>query len=313
MLPFVIMVGGLCRRYFNSKTFDRKLNLLFITVIILSFTEFFLASPTEWFLNSIGFPDFLKFKGFERWMAPSGVLQSFYSWDVAHYTGSTFRRMAGLNYIDPVVLGQFFAFPALYFFAKKKYLLTSISIAVIIFCVSKGGSLAFILGFFFMFINSTRFKNSAVVKKTFLVILTCSAVAIIFSLQYIQSVSNHVSGLVFGMHSLISSPFGLGIGMAGNYSGLYMDAQSGIGESFAGALMGQIGVMVIPFYALLYKTIANVSPDTPFWKSVKYTGLALMLCSLISESAFTYSATALVFFIAAMYSAPLKINEKNTQ
>lgn len=302
MLPFVICAGSTAKRFFREKPLEKAVSNIFIAIIALAFLEYVLANPSESLLNTLGFNSFIKMKGFDKWMSPSGVLASFYSWDLMALTGSSVRRMAGLNFIDPVVLGQFIAFPALYFFASKRFFLFILSLSVIILSISKGGALALTLGIVLIAINSQKIKQYYTLKKIIYIISLTSAALIIYSALTIQSVSNHVGGLVSGLATILSSPIGLGLGNAGNYSELYLDSGSGIGESFAGSLMGQIGVLTFAIYALCIYVLNKIDSRQPFWIAVKHSGQAMLICSLISESAITYSGTAIIFFFAALYS-----------
>lgn len=308
MLPFVICAGAAGKRFLRENTLEKVVRRTFILIIILAFLEYILATPSELLLNTIGFSSFVKMKGFDKWMSSSGVLASFYSWDLMALTGSSVRRMAGLNFIDPVVLGQFMAFPALYFFASKRYFLFTLSISVIVLSISKGGALAFVLGVVLLTINSQKLKRYYFLKRLIYIIVLTSAVLTIYSALTIQSVSNHVGGLVSGLTTMFSSPIGLGLGNAGNYSELYLDSGSGIGESFFGSLIAQIGIFTFSIYALCLYTLNKIDSQQPFWIAVKYSGQAMLICSLISESAITYSGTAIIFFFAALYS-PQKVTQ----
>lgn len=310
MIPFVMMVGSLASRFFVYEYMNKKLSVVFALLILLSFLEYFLADDSEWFLNFLGLPEFLYFKGFDIWMTSNGVLRSFYSWDFYDVTGNSYRRMAGLNYMDPVVLGQFFFFPAIFYFLRRNFILSALCFLVVLLCLSKGGLLAGFISLSLVLYWSERFSSIGFLRRLLFILLCVSVVYFINSLDDVQSVSNHLNGLLSGFDLLISNPFGLGIGGAGNYGSLYSGEKAVVGESFAGTLMAQIGIFAFLYYVLLLRIVLVVGVENRFWLAIKVCALAVILCSLISESAFTYSGTALIFFLAAMYEKSPQRNLK---
>lgn len=301
MVPFVILAGALSAEYLNREKLDLFLNRIFIIVAGLAIIEYSLASQSEWFLRGIGYDKFLmSVKGADKWMINSGVLGSFYSWDFYSYLGISIRRLAGLNYIDPVVFGQFLAFPATYYMVNKKYFLMSVFIVLISLCISKGGMLAFLIACYLHLADSFFARLSVFFKALSLgaIILIISIIDI--SALNVQSIINHLQGLYSGIAVFLSNPFGIGIGMAGNYAGLYL-GNTGVGESFLGTLLAQIGILGVFLYLLMISITIRIKSIDPFWLSIKYASIALIICSVLSESAITFSATALVLFIAATY------------
>ncbi|HQF36154.1 MAG TPA: hypothetical protein PLL26_00730 [Candidatus Dojkabacteria bacterium] len=126
--------------------------------------------------------------------------------------------------------------------------------------------------------------------------------------------SIHIKGLTNSIKS--ATLWGLGLGMAGNYSSMFGNANSTIGDTYIGAIIGQIGVVGIVFWFLLIYSI--------YKKSVSENILGFVLFSQIfvaifSENSFNILSIVFLFLlIGGLYriqkeenKLEIKKNEKN--
>ncbi len=149
------------------------------------------------------------------------------------FEGVTGFLRASSTFLDPINFGHVMVF--WYFLADelKTTKLKPLFAAAVLLSFSKAAILQLVIVILF------RTKRIPVALKA----LMCFS-AVSFSLFFIMQhagFESHQRGLTNSLSSL--TVFGLGLGEAGNVSSMYDSNESNIGDSFIGALIGQIGVI----------------------------------------------------------------------
>lgn len=289
---------------------------LMILVCLSGYVErFILFDSTETFWNLAGIGEYQKMKGSERWaFGVGGTPGSFYTVDFKGFgTIDHLRRMASLLFAEPTIFGQFLVMPIVYCFLARKHFWTLFFGIALLAVLSKGGLLAVVVAFAFYYIQAKR----SYILNFFIVLGCISAIAATAYLAYFSksfaSVAVHLSGLAISITDLIKYPFGRGVGNAGNWAVLAsyttgVDTDSvGAGESYFGALIGQLGLVGVVFYFVLFYFVWRRSTaKDPFHIAIKYSILATLVSGIASESAISYVGTGYLFALMPfLYAKPL--------
>lgn len=156
------------------------------------------------------------------------------------------ERMTSV-FIDPISLGHFFASALIYFFYKKKDRLIQ---WIAVSCCIAGLVMTFSKGAFLQVFIATVLLNG---KVLFPIKLGLGAMAVFFvaNLPNLDGIQAHVDGFFNAISSI--SVFGYGIGAAGNYAAMFGTSSTQLDrlrifDTFAGAILGQIGLVGIVFW-----------------------------------------------------------------
>lgn len=212
------------------------------------------------------------------------------------------KRMTS-TMLDPINLGHTFAFLlSMVFFEdgiiKKqvnKYWLAFLFSISLILTFSKGAILQVII--IVLLMNS---KLSRGIKV--LIILVLSLILVYFS-KFHAGVLKHLEGLISAISNL--NLFGHGLGKTGNQAFMFGEPTIKIGDTFFGAIIGQLGLMgyilwILPFYYIIKCLNVNL---------VSKIFIAQIFISLISENSFNLLSIFLVcIFIGMEYKQKLSIS-----
>jgi hypothetical protein len=252
------------------------------------------------FWSSLHYEKFYEYKGIGEWATENMLVpRSFYTWDFVKITGYIIRRMVGIV-ADPILSAHILAlcFGILLFAEdlniKKniRYVLLGIFAIGLILSLSKG---AFIVtGILILFKIRQKYKR---ISNILFAVTGVTIVAIIGS-SLMGSVGIHFSGLVSALTP--RNLLGHGIGMGGDFAGLFGDHElMGGEESLIGAIIVQIGLAGAVIYLL---SLFLICKESLMGKSKESVGfpvvifcVAVILESFLSESAISYIGTGTAF------------------
>ncbi|GHU42689.1 hypothetical protein FACS1894111_07030 [Clostridia bacterium] len=216
--------------------------------------------------------------------------------------------------VDPVILGQLLSIAFIFslFLQKGKrrifYCITFVT--ALIMTLAKGAILITLISFLLLF-RKTRQINKYVSN---MILIVCAVLLLIFlddARSNVNSINSHVEGFVTGINSLLKQPFGYGIGEVGNFANLFTKG-SGMdigGESFIGALIGQIGFIGIAVYACFIKIFSRVSKSNLV---IFCLGISILISSLVNMTAISFTNIYIVFILTSVpMSSPVLIGELN--
>jgi hypothetical protein len=298
IVPLYFLYG----RWFVSKasvlTIERLLLMTFGLLVVTGYVErFLLFDGRELFWSSTGIRQYMEMKGFEDWaFGEGGVPGNFYSYDLLEITGRSFRRMVSIL-AEPTLFGQLLVFPVLYAVIRKKWMSIVVFGIALLLTMSKGGIIGAVCGFSWYYWSE---KKNKLVKTLLLV----STALMLGSFGYLLASGSggslliHFSGLAANLTQLMAHPFGTGIGSAGNFAVLARGGDdAGAGESYLGALVGELGLIGLAAYAWLIYAVHRLRVDSndAFLLTVKYACLATLVTGVASESAISYVGTGFIF------------------
>jgi len=296
------------RFFVNRVDFSRIKRVFFLIMILVCFSgyieRFILYDQQERFWIFAGIGEYMKMKGLEGWsFGIGGTPGSFYTVDLRGVGNiDHLRRMASLLFAEPTIFGQFLVMPILYCIFARKRVWAPVFAGALLASLSKGGLLAVLLALIFYYVQN---KRNAIVSAVILVgglALIVGIVSLAFFSSSFASVAVHLIGLADNFHNLLQFPFGRGVGSAGNWAvlasyGNESTEEIGSGESYLGTLIGQLGIVGLAFYGLLFYYIwrKKVPSDDSFLMAVKYSILATLISGIGSESAISYVGTGYLF------------------
>ncbi|WKB35503.1 hypothetical protein QS257_18595 [Terrilactibacillus sp. S3-3] len=110
---------------------------------------------------------------------------------------------------------------------------------------SKGALISVAIGILVYLLKKNRFSKLLGVLMSYIVVFLL--VIILANYQKFSSLPAHLNGFISNLITVIKSPLGLGLGRSGNFASLYNAnanaANTSAGESFIGAMLGQIGLV----------------------------------------------------------------------
>ena len=292
-------------------------NFLFKTIIFSSFFVMitgyvellFLYDASEAFWNAAGVEKWMIIKGFDKWSDPDlNVSLSYYSYDLYYLLGERIRRMASILG-EPTIFGQLMPLPAFYFYLKRNYLLSFMFVLAIALSLSKGGLFVLFAAVAIKYYySSTNAAKIAVAISSIFIIVTISY--LFLYLYPVQSIINHVSGAKDSLIVMLSNPFGLGVGVSGNYYNLstqYSDMMPG--ESYFGLIVAQFGLVG---FLLIVLYLFKVTPlrQLPYLdrerSSVLLIVAATWFAAIFSESAITYTGSVMLISVSTFVAYQIK-------
>ncbi|MDF1690586.1 MAG: hypothetical protein P1U35_13350 [Cycloclasticus sp.] len=204
-----------------------------------------------------------------------------------------FLRMSS-SFLDPINFGH--ACVAWYFLAdmvgrnkSKNFIL----LGLILSC-SKAALLHFLVIFFVFKLNINLYIRSLL--ALFLVLIAFVVI------QGHPGFISHMAGLTGGFQEI--TVLGNGLATAGNVAQMFGDGGNGIGDSFVGALMVQIGLFGSMFWVLafVYLILMTYSKN----KLMSVLMLVQLGLSLLSENSFNYLSIAVGAMMAGLIAASTK-------
>ena len=296
MTPVILILYG-----FSLKISKDDLHELLKYVVLLGIVQAgiglleLLVLGDEFWLD-INIAQYMENKGFSRWAFENGLPGNFYSYDLYLIIGRV-RRLAGLA-ADPLLTGHYLAFCVVILLyinvfktkVGKNFALILITISTIL-TLSKGALLIMVIAYWYKIYRH---------KKYIAIVSSVVPVAIIFSIissNSLSTVSRHINGL---FSSLSTGLIGGGLGTSGNYASLYGGQSSSSGESYFGAVIGQMGfigfgMFIFMMFKLLKKLLDKYQNSIGY--SIFAYMIALMVEALTAESAINFVGSGVAFII----------------
>lgn len=304
--PLVLMMFGsiLILRADDCK---RLLQFAVVSGIILfafGLLESYLFDIDFWI--TLGMPEFNHIKGFDQWANSDGIAYSFFSYDLVDIIGTSIRRMA--SYVaEPIAFGHIMAlcFCVLLYAPRNaifnnQILIIIMQVCFAIGCIASLSKGAILISLIAVVLKMCDFKHPV----SYLGLLIASLVCLqLLSNSSVTSLQNHSDGLLgsFAGHMLA----GEGVGMGGNYAGLFGESQAEGSESFFGAMIVQIGfpgaVLFAAIFVLIFRKLFSFYGGFKQFKSnclLAGPCVFAMCClveSIMSESAVGFLASGIGF------------------
>lgn len=293
-----------------------------VMACIFGFLERFILGDSFWV--NIGIVEYMHSKGMGSWAyAAGGLPGNFYTFDFVTFIGTSLRRMVSFV-ADPTLFGQYLVFPLAIlvftnlFSRKKTVFYFLILIISLLLTLSKGGMLSFAVVVLFKVFRS-KYRPLGFVLMS---LLGAALVVILSNAEKFSSLPSHLKGLTHNFTVIADDPFGLGLGMAGNFANLYANGNSGeigAGESFIGMIVGQLGIfsiLIFLFFIILVNFFRkNRIKDVYIRNSSNLMAATLIgtLCSsIISESAISFISAGIIFLIGGVF-VTIKSNYKSEE
>lgn len=282
-------------------------------VVVFGLIETFLLGDRFWV--NLGIQRYMDDKGMATWAYGSnGLPGNFYSYD---FVDTGLRRMVSFI-ADPTLLGQFLVLPVLYsilakgrFKNKKSQWMYILLLSTgMLMTLSKGALVSAAIGVLaYLLLKKDRFSQLVGMAMSYIVVFF--VVIILANYQKFSSLPAHLNGFISNLLTVIKSPFGLGLGKSGNFASLYNanadSANTSAGESFIGAMLGQIGIIgTLLFFVFIAAVIVALVKRYRLGKNGDFLILASALAgtvaaSFLSESAISFISAGLIFAITGIY------------
>jgi len=309
-LPFMFYLLGRS----IIKTEEQIENILRYYVNIMVFCVAFgiieLLLLRDQFWIKIGFSTYAKYKGIESGLSfDTGVHGAFYTWDL----GFRFRRLVSFM-AEPVILGQLIAFAliiAIFFKSlfksrTQRYIyIMALSVGLLL-TMAKGGILIALYAFAFVLGKMWKNKELSFIAKVGFVFILILGIIYTFSDGSTSNGSFHFAGLTENVRNLPRYFFGRGIGSVGNLGYSYggRGTLNANGESFIGAVIGQMGIFGIAifswFYFNLFKKIKKTKKSNLYDISniICYLNIGLFLTSFVNNTAISFTSCFIYYIMA---------------
>jgi hypothetical protein len=304
IIPLFFLYGCIFALLTKLEYIQRYLVPLFIVVCLSGYLErFLLFDSNERFWQQAGIHNYMLLKGFETWaFGPGGTPGNFFSFDLVALTGKPVRRMVSLFLAEPTLFGQLLLLPLLYSLLSKRWLLVAIFAPALLLSFSKGGILGFMIAFALYYLQYKRNTIVLVILKGLLLFASLTVLIGVLLLGLkgtVNSVLLHTQGLFTNIMGLIAYPLGRGVGSSGNFANLAGTASiEGSGESYLGAIIGQLGFPGLLLYCMFFASILRLRVNQNHYSlpvSIKYAALATLIAGVASESAISYVGSGYLF------------------
>lgn len=309
--PIILILFG---RSLRLKANEYKSYFEFVVRIgviqaIFGFAEEFLLGDRFWL--SLNVSNLFKAKGFKQWVA-SGLPGNYYSYDLYHITGKSIRRLVGIE-TDPLLTAHYLTFCVVILLFIKDYNLYKRIIEIFVLTVavlltlSKGAAL--IIGI--VFIYKIWMKNKEIAIG--LGIISLFGTIMLIKTNLLRTIAIHIEGLTSSLPFF--SAFGGGLGTAGNLASLSGESITA-GESFLGMVIGQIGIIGLVLFLLVILLMLKSTMKTPkdnYQYAVVGYVFAVMIESVISESAINFCGSGIAFILLGLLSIRKKEKQENEE
>lgn len=307
LTPFILILYG---STFRLNKEDINQLLLFIVEVgvfqaVFGLVERFILGDNFWLSMNIN--KYMEAKGFSAWIFNNGLPGNYYSADLYNYIGMI-RRLVGII-TDPLLTGHFLAFCVIILLFTDVFNDSIKRIIVLMLCtvcaaltLSKGAMLIIAIGYVFKVWRNNKFLS---------IILGMIALGIIVFLIHsdvLFTMNRHIGGLT----SSLSSEFiiGKGLGSSGNFANLYGGASQTTGESYIGAIIGQMGgIGFITFiYAIinLLKRIMSGNKSSRSYLVFAYI-IGVLFEAFFSESAINYVGSGVGLIVFGIIASQINV------
>ena len=308
LIPFILMFS-----FFVQKrvTFDRLFSCTILVLSVIAVTgyiDIFFYSEDEWLIRIFNVDNIPKIKGFTKWA--SGLYNmptNFYSFDFYNFLGRSVRRAVSIVF-DPTLLGQLMVLPSFYFLLRKRYIKFILFFLCLLMSLSKGGIVGLALAILFLKYQEIVSINKKIIYL-FFSIISFGVLLWLFYYIEVQSVINHIQGFSDNFYNFLYFPFGRGVGTSGNFAILSSMEVELIqeGESYMGAMVGQLGLIVFIPFLYYMKLIYQFKAHNVKEKAVKYSMLSMLSASFFSESAISFTGSFFLILLSGYF-----IGKRNT-
>ena len=295
LTPIVLVLYGCTCRFKINELNDIIYFVVNLGILqsIFGICERFILGDSFWTMLHI--EKYMVNKGFAPWIYNNGLPGNFYSADLYDLVGSV-RRMVGIM-ADPLLTGHFLAFCLIVLLytniykdrLKKNIAIFLLTIAVLL-TLSKGAVLVIGIAFWYKVYRNN--KAIALMGS----IIPIGMVIYIISNNTFATVSSHLNGLTSSLDTLL----GGGMGTSGNLSHLFGGASSTSGESYFGALLGQIGIIgfltFVCSFALQLVKLLKYNKSELAHATFIYIA-AVLIEALTSESAINFVGSGIGFIV----------------
>lgn len=310
MTPFILVLYGSTFSVDNNiiKDYLRFIIKLGVFQAIFGFIEEFILKDHFWQILQI--QNYMETKGFAQWTFANGLPGNFYSADFYAYIGRTLRRMVGIV-ADPLLTAHFLAFCIvillyynLYDNKTRKIMIIFLSTAVL-FTMSKGA---------FLIIGIALLYKIWIKNKMYAIMLAIAPTALILYMvqnNSLQTLSAHVGGLTSSL--LIQNSLGHGLGTAGNLAQIFGGSSNTSGESYIGALIGQMGFIGFGFFIYSFISIGRyliIKKKTVYIYAIYAYVIGTLIEALISESAINFVGSGVGFLCLGLL---IKVRQMETR
>lgn len=313
--PAVLYLFGFYIKSRKDKIMPYYLRIAAV-VVVFGLIETFLLGDRFWV--KLGIQRYMDNKGMATWAYGSnGLPGNFYSYDFSSFIGTDLRRMVSFI-ADPTLLGQFLVLPVLYsmlaedrFKNKRRQWMYILLLSTgMLMTFSKGALISAAIGILvYLLLKKDRLSQLVGMAMSYIVVFF--VVIILANYQKFSSLPAHLNGFISNLLTVIQSPFGLGLGKSGNFASLYNEnadsANTSAGESFIGAMLGQIGIIgTLLFFVFIAAVIVALVKRYRLDKNSDFLILASALAgtvaaSFLSESAISFISAGLIFAITGIY------------
>ncbi|ARC58224.1 hypothetical protein AS850_14155 [Frondihabitans sp. 762G35] len=294
------LVGLLAARRASLGTYLRGLCALAVAVIAFGFFELF----TPGFWQAANLSALWDAKGIGTAQA-TGLPGNFYSSETVD--GDQLRRMVS-SFADPVNFGTFLFIAFMGAWFLKRPVVMALVVVAASFAVSKGA----LLGFLIFAILWTRYYTNRVVHV--IAIVVTAIVGLLFY-GFTQSSSTgstaaHIGGLLSSFSELPQHPLGRGMGNLGVLAGLFSEgSETGINETGFGMILGQLGIVGLGLFTVLFVTLLGRSRRLPLPRERLFalgTLLGFMSNAAFNEVAMSPNSAGPYFIALGLLLAPVR-------
>ena len=300
MTPLILILYGSTYRFSEQQIKDvlKYIVNLGIFQCFFGLIERFVLGDGLW--RSLNITKYMAAKGFSAYIFNNGMPGNYYSADLYNYVGML-RRLVGFL-TDPLLTGHYLAFCIIVLLFTRVYENDLKEKCAIILCtvtllltLSKGALLIIAIGFIYKLWQNNK------IAAYFLGMVSVSAIVLMIQGNTLYTLTRHVEGLTTSLST--EYIVGKGLGSSGNYANLYGQGSETGGESFIGAIIGQMGIPGLATFiyavSVLLKRI-KYSDKTIISSMVYAYILAALIESTFSESAINYVGSGVAFIIFGM-------------
>lgn len=304
-LPFLFYLLGKRIKLCNENNIRELLRFFVIVMITSCIFGWIEILGGESFWERLGIGDYTHLKnGIKQIINGHYSYGGLYTYDLYPIFGKMIRRM-GSYLVDAVILGQLLSvalilelFLGKNFFGERYHKLRIILfVASLLFTFAKGGYIITALTFG-LILREQKGQKRMIGYLSILLMIVAVGILIIYSIQNNLSAISHVNGLIDGFRVIFRHPFGTGLGSAGNLALEFGNKDiTTSGESFIGALLGQMGFAGLVIYALFFCKILQKHQRNYLTAIFRNLTIALLATSFFNNTAISYTSCFIIFIM----------------
>ncbi|NDY42540.1 hypothetical protein G3N55_06755 [Dissulfurirhabdus thermomarina] len=297
IVPSFFFVGRLMGKV-ELWSLNKVVLAISLLVVLFGFFEMIFLGDTFW--QKFGINSYMMQKRMGQWAyGPGGLPGNFYTYDFVEWVGRPLRRNVTLL-VEPTLSGHFLSYVVVLSFLTRNWIIFVLCFVALLLTFSKGGLVVvFIsLGIFALSNKSLFFRFIFILCSFFLFV-----VIVFFFMEHSQSVRNHVAGLLYNFLLMFKFPLGCGLGRSGNFAKLFSpETEIGIGESYLGAFVGQIGIVgfIIYLWLLSHLYYLSISEQRKLHSIVLAVAFSTCVVASLSESSISYIGSGYIFFLLGL-------------